>query len=665
MKTFLHLLFMFFLVLFFSSCDENESSLKSPSGDLNVEFEVSEEGLLYSIEFKGEDIIDDSPLGLEFNNMDPLTGLGILEASVKEIDESWERVWGKSKSVRNHCNEMFVSLQEKEGQMRKLNIIFRAYDDGVAFRYQIPEQEKITDFELASDQTQFVFAEDHTVWATNWGTFKLSQEKEFNEVRISEFKPEDIIGTPLLIKAGEYTWVAILEANLTDWAGMCLGGGTDPNSVRAKLSPYPDDENVVVKSTAPRYSPWRVVMIADHPGRFIESDIIHNLNEPCALDDVSWIEPGKCAWDWWWSDGYAPDMGRKLWADTDAEIYFVDFASEMGWEYQLVDWNWYGPPFTDGGLTTSNPDVDITKYTPTCVVPEIAMHAKAKGVKTIVWLEWHHANNQMDEAFPLYEDWGIEGVKIDFMDRNDQEMVNFYHRAIKKAAEHHLVVDFHGAYMPTGIDRTYPNFITREGVLGNEYNKWSDRITPDHCLTIPFTRMLGGQMDFTPGGFVHGTRETFKVAEQEGLPYTMVRGTRCFQLAMFVVYESALQVICDAPYNYRNSPAGLDFINMVPTSWDETRVLNGEVGDYITIARRSGDEWYIGCMTDWTPRELDIPLDFLGEGRYTATVWSDAPDADQHPEKLIKNENGVTGESSLNVSLAPAGGTVIHLLPIK
>ncbi|MBL7112005.1 MAG: glycoside hydrolase family 97 protein [Bacteroidales bacterium] len=665
MKTFLHLLFMFFLVLFFSSCDENESSLKSPSGDLNVEFEVSEEGLLYSIEFKGEDIIDDSPLGLEFNNMDPLTGLGILEASVKEIDESWERVWGKSKSVRNHCNEMFVSLQEKEGQMRKLNIIFRAYDDGVAFRYQIPEQEKITDFELASDQTQFVFAEDHTVWATNWGTFKLSQEKEFNEVRISEFKPEDIIGTPLLIKAGEYTWVAILEANLTDWAGMCLGGGTDPNSVRAKLSPYPDDENVVVKSTAPRYSPWRVVMIADHPGRFIESDIIHNLNEPCALDDVSWIEPGKCAWDWWWSDGYAPDMGRKLWADTDAEIYFVDFASEMGWEYQLVDWNWYGPPFTDGGLTTSNPDVDITKYTPTCVVPEIAMHAKAKGVKTIVWLEWHHANNQMDEAFPLYEDWGIEGVKIDFMDRNDQEMVNFYHRAIKKAAEHHLVVDFHGAYMPTGIDRTYPNFITREGVLGNEYNKWSDRITPDHCLTIPFTRMLGGQMDFTPGGFVHGTRETFKVAEQEGLPYTMVRGTRCFQLAMFVVYESALQVICDAPYNYRNSPAGLDFINMVPTSWDETRVLNGEVGDYITIARRSGDEWYIGCMTDWTPRELEIPLDFLGEGRYTATVWSDAPDADQHPEKLIKNENGVTGESSLNVSLAPAGGTVIHLLPIK
>ena len=329
MKTLLYLLSVFFLVLFVSSCGENEMSLKSPSGDLIVEFEVSEEGLFYSIEFKGDDIIDDSPLGLEFNNMDPLAGLGIVESSIQEIDESWERVWGKSKTVRNHCNEMLVSLQEKEGQMRILNLVFRAYDDGVAFRYQVPEQENITGFELASDQTQFVFTADHTVWATNLGMFNSSQEVEFNEVKISELVPEDIIGTPLLVKAGEDTWVALLEANLTDWAGMCLGGGTELNSVRAKLSPYPDDENVAVKSTAPRYSPWRVVMVAEHPGRFIESDIIHNLNESCALDDVSWIQPGKCAWDWWWSDGYAPDMGRKLWADTDAEIYFVDFAAEM------------------------------------------------------------------------------------------------------------------------------------------------------------------------------------------------------------------------------------------------------------------------------------------------------------------------------------------------
>ncbi len=663
MKNTNYLLSLVLGVIFFSSCVSKEHILTSPSGNLAIEVKVTEGGICYDIAFNGVTIIDDSPLGLEFNNMDTILGLGIYETTVKEIDESWERVWGKSKTVRNHCNEMVVSLQENKGQMRKLNLVLRAYDDGVAFRYQIPEQEYITDFVLASDQTHFVFTADHTVWATNLGSFKSSQEHEFDKVKISDLKSDDVIGTPLLVQAGENTWVALLEANLTDWAGMLLCGGDEPNSVRAKLSPYPDDENIVVKSTAPRYSPWRVVMVADHPGRFIESDIIHNLNEPCALEDVSWIKPGKCAWDWWWSEGYAPDMGRKLWVDTDAEIYFVDFAAEMGWEYQLVDWNWYGPPFIDNGLTQSNPDADITKYTPTCVVPEIAMHAKSKGVKTIVWLEWHHANNQMDEAFPIYEDWGIEGVKIDFMDRNDQEMVNFYHRAIKKAAEHHLLVNFHGAYMPTGFERTYPNFITREGVLGNEYTKWSDRITPDHCLTIPFTRMLGGGMDFTPGGFEHGTRKTFKVAEKEGLPHPMVMGTRCYQLAMFVIYESALQVVCDAPFVYRNSPAGLDFLRQVPTTWDETKVIGGEVGDYIIIARRSGDEWYIGCMTDWTPREMEIPLDFLGEGTYTVISWTDAMDADKHPEELVRFESVISKENPFKVSLAPAGGAVFYLTP--
>ena len=501
------------------------------------------------------------------------------------------------------------------------------------------------------------------MWATNLGSFKSSQEHEFDEVKVSDLKPEDILGTPLLVKVGENTWAAILEANLTDWAGMCLGGGTEPNSVVVKLSPYPEDENVAVKSTAPRYSPWRVIMVADHPGRFIESDIIHNLNAPCALDDVSWIEPGKCAWDWWWSDGYAPDMGRKLWADTKSEKYFVDFAAEMDWEYQLVDWNWYGPPFTSMETFEPNPDVDITKYTPECNVPEIADYAESKGVKTIVWLEWHHADKQMDEAFPLYEKWGVEGVKVDFMDRNDQAMVNFYHRLIKKAAEHHLLVDCHGAFMPAGIDRTYPNFITREGVLGNEYTKWSDRITPDHCLTLPFTRMLGGHMDFTPGGWEHGTKETFKVDDEAGLDHPMVMGTRCYQMAMLVVYESALQVICDAPYVYRNSPDGLDFLKIVPTTWDETKVLKGEVGDFIAVARRSGDEWYVGCMTDWTPREMEISLDFLGEGSYKAVIWADAPDADEHPEKLVRSEREVSGAEPLNVSLAPAGGVVVHIVP--
>jgi alpha-glucosidase len=248
------------------------------------------------------------------------------------------------------------------------------------------------------------------------------------------------------------------------------------------------------------------------------------------------------------------------------------------------------------------------------------------------------------------------------MDRNDQQMVNFYHRLVGLAARHHLHVDFHGAYMPTGMSRRWPNFLTREGVLGNEYNKWSDRITLDHCLVLPFTRMLGGHMDFTPGGFVHGTRESFRVAEATGLPYTMVRGTRCFQLAMMVVYESALQVICDSPYNYRDQP-GLDFLKIVPTTWDETIVPDGVPGDYICIARRSGEEWYIGCMTDWTPRDLELSLDFLGDGTYLAQVWADAPDSDQHPEKLVQEDLVLTREDLHTAVLSAGGGQVIHLTP--
>jgi len=589
--------------------------------------------------------------------------LKVTSSKLTIINETWKRVWGKSKQVRNSCIEMELKCSETGERNRQINLIFRAYNDGIAFRYDIPEQDSFSDFSIARENSIFRFNGDHRIWTTHWNTFHTSQEHEFAKGRLSDLKMDDIIGTPLLVQVDTNIWVSLLEANLTDWAGMCLAAGPEQNSVITRLSPLPGEPDVVVKSSAPRHSPWRVIMLGDHPGRFIESDIIHNLNEPCALDDVSWIKPGKSAWDWWWNDGYAPDKGRKLGPDTESHKYFIDFASEMGWLYQLVDWYWYGPPFTSLETFEPNPEADITRYTDECNVPEIVKYAGSKGVKTILWLEWHHVNKQMDEAFPLYEKWGISGVKIDFMDRNDQEMVNFYHKVVKKAAEHHLLVDFHGAYMPTGIERTYPNFITREGVLGNEYNKWSDRITLDHCLTIPFTRMLGSHMDFTPGGFIHGNRETFQVAQQVGLPYTMVRGTRCFQLAMFVVYESALQVICDSPYNYRKNPEGVDFLRIVPTTWDETIVINGQIGDFITVARRSGEEWFIGSMTDWTLRNLEIPLDFLDDGQYHAVIWSDTPESDQFPERLVKSEMNLTNKDTHLARLAPGGGQVIHLIP--
>jgi alpha-glucosidase len=446
---------------------------------------------------------------------------------------------------------------------------------------------------------------------------------------------------------------------------MYLTHSGNMNELVTALAPWYDNPSILVKSKAPRKSPWRVMMIGDAPGDFLESDIIQNLNEACAIKNPSWITPGKSAWDRWWCGDYLPDVDFKI-AMNDATMkYFIDFAAEMGWEYQLVDWEWYGEPFhPELGSRFMHPDADITTMIPGVDIPGLVKYAKKKGVKLIIWLEWMAVDRQMDEAFALYEKWGVAGVKIDFMARDDQYMVNFYHRCVQKAAEHRLIVDFHGAYKPTGWSRTWPNVITREGVLGNEYTKWSDRITPDHCLTLPFTRGFLGEMDFTPGGFRQKTKETFRAVGHDG-PGPFVMGTRCYQLAMMVVYESALQVICDSPYSYRSSPAGLDFLKIVPTTWDDTKVIHGKVGDYITVARRSGDTWYIGSMTDWTERILDIPLDFLGKGKYKAEIWMDAHEANDYPDRLMKAKKIVSSKDIIKAEMASGGGHVVVLRPVR
>jgi alpha-glucosidase len=640
------------------ACSGRLPEVNSPDGSIRVVLENAGH-LTYRVQYRGGEIIAPSGLGLRFRDHESLDrGLTITGRHLRSHDSQWERVWGKDRVVRDHYNELELNLANKENG-QKMDLIVRVYDDGVAIRYHLPEQENIADFELTSDETEFVFRDNHRVWAAHYGSFKSHQESEFDEMRLDDPRMKEITGMPLLVETGDSAWVAITEANLTDWAGMYVRlEGDSPCALETVLAPYPDDPELLVRSRTPRNSPWRLIMIGESPGDFIESDIIANLNEPNALDDVSWIRPGKSAWDWWWCNRYGPDVNFELGSNTETMKYFIDLAAEMGWQYQLVDWYWYDPPHLEGGfepdlsrdITTMNPDIDI---------PELVRYGAEKGVRILLWLDWNHADRQMDQAFPLYEKWGVAGVKVDFMQRDDQYVVNFYHRLVKKAAEHHLVVDFHGAYKPTGVSRTYPNLLTREGIMGNEYTKWSRRITPEHKVTIPFTRGMLGEMDFTPGAFVNVRPDQFKVESEAPCP--MVMGTRCNELAMLVVYESALQVLCDAPYNYRHSPAGTDFLRIVPTTWDETRVINAAVGDYITTARRSGDDWFIGSMTDANARQLAIPLDFLEEGTYVATIWQDAGDADMHPTNLDKLEMEVDRSAVLQANLAPGGGQVVCL----
>ena len=638
----------------FLSCQTFKAPLEitSPNQKVQITFNLSDEQApVYSVKFNGNPIIAESPLGIEFKQGGLLSG-GLKITGVKRnaIDETFELVVGKSKEARNHCNEMIVSLQEMKAPKRKLDLVFRAYDDGAAFRYIIPKQKSLQDFAILAEKSSFNFAGNYTCWALQLGTFTSNYEKEFDQIHLNDLAADAVVGLPLTISVNDSLTLAITEANLTDYAGMYLGGNSG-NMLVSKLSPLPNGNGVCVKGSAPHVSPWRVVMIGEKPGDLIESNIILNLNKPCAIEDPSWIKPGKVAWAWW-SGRMVTGVNFEGGMNTATMEHYVDFAAEANLQYLLIDAQWYGAHRdVAADITTTIPEVDL---------PAIIDYAAKRHIGVILWLNWNNVMKQMDRAFPLYEKWGIKGVKVDYMDRDDQEMVNIYHEIVSNAAAHHLLVDFHGAYKPTGMRRTWPNLITREGIMGMEYARWSDRITPEYTVTIPFTRMLAGPMDFTPGAFHNVTKKNFK--PQGKAPMTM--GTRCNQLAMFVVYESPLQMLCDSPSAYRNED-GLEFLKSVPTTWDETRVLAAKVGDYIAIARKKGDAWFIGAMTDWTPRSLKLPLTFLGKGEYSALIYSDGPGADRKPTRVSITKTKVTAQDVLTADLASGGGYAVQLVPIK
>ncbi|UZR97504.1 glycoside hydrolase family 97 protein [Chondrinema litorale] len=648
---------LIFAVLLITSCETQtaKKDIQVSSPDKNVQATIDvKNGLQYAVVFNNDTIIEQSAIDLDLKEFGTLSNFEVVNSTTNTVDDTWSRVWGKRKKVKNNYNELHIQLKEQASSIL-VDLYVRAYNDGIGIRYGFPEQEKMKSFELAKEKTQFKFTEDHTVWRADYQTYKSSQETEFLNAKLSDIKPSQLIGMPLLVQAKDKAYAVITEANLTDWSGAFLRS-TDSlkNTMVTELAPLPNDTLIAVKRNTPAVSPWRVVMLAENPGELVESDIIQNLNDPIAIEDASWIQPGVSAWDWWWSNKYAPSANFELGPNQETMKYFIDFAAEMGWEYQIVDWQWYGEPFDETG-GRSNPNVDITTPIEGINIEELVKYANSKNVKIIVWGHWESLKNQLDEALATYEKWGVSGIKIDFMDRQDQEMVNYYHTVVKKAAEHHLVVDFHGAYKPTGFSRTYPNLITREGVMGNEYSKWSDRVTPEHNVTLPFTRGLLGEMDYTPVAFRNVTPENFVLESDAADHSPMVQSTRCHQLAMPVVYESAFGVFCDSPDNYRKG-IGLEFLQAVPTTWDESKVLNAAVGDYITVARKSGDTWFIGSMTDATERELNIDLSFLEDGNYKVILFQDDEDANEYPDHAVRKVLTVKNTDQLNVKLAQGGG---------
>ncbi len=572
----------------------------------------------------------------------PLTGdFEILTSKRNTVLDTWKPVVQvEARGNNKQLYEILSGSKGKRGARRQLTFELRVYDDGIAFRYILPRGVFIGDRRITRELTTFAIPGDPDSWVVEYGGYSTSNESEFMARKLSYVNEKTIAGLPFLMDYGNNLWVAITEAKIRNYPAFYLGTTGTKSVLTTRLVPLPgeNEDGIKARSSDDITTPWRVIMIGETPGQLIESEIIQNLNDPCAIEDPSWIKPGMSAWDHWWSGEVKMEM--------PVIKQYIDLASEMGWPYMLVDWQWYGK-FND-------PAADITKWAPQIDMTEIISYAASKNVKIIVWLYSSdvNRNSAYKKAFPLYSKWGVAGVKIDFMDRDDQYMVNWYLDIIKCAAVNKLLVDFHGAYKPDGIIRTWPNMITREGVMGNEYYKFSDKMSPEHNVKLAFTRMLAGQMDYTPGAFLNVTRANFR----QQVP-ALVWNTRAAELSKFVVYESPLTVVCDHPDNIRNKP-GADFLKLVPTTWDDTRFLGGYPGKYVAIARRNRDIWYIGAMNNSEAKEITFETSFLAMGKWEVEVWADTKNSSKEPTELRKITLKITAGEKIKVVMAPNGGWV-------
>jgi alpha-glucosidase len=627
-----------------------EESVQSPDGHIVVSLNDTE-GLRYRVSLDGKPVIVDSPLGLDFAGGFSLgRSTSITGVTRGDHDSEWDNPLGQRRRVRDHYREMKVALKEQANAPALLNVIVRAYDQGVAFRYEIPVQPGLERYTVTTERTEFIFPSDLTCWAGDYSDCAECQypEKRLTQLSMNVGRPHVL---PLLVRLPQ-GYAAIAEADLIDWAGAFItaaGPGADGaprTGARVQLAARKDHDGAVVGQER-RVSPWRTIQLAREAKDLVASEFIATLATPSKISDASWVKPGVSAWDSWWT-GVNPTQpnqkGLFSRGDTRSHKEYIDFAAEMGFPYQLIDWFWYEP--------MNNPKADLTRPAAHVDIPGLVAYARERNVRLLLWIDSHDLDRQgFEKVFNQVAEWGFAGVKIDFMNSDSQETVRWYSDVLAAAASHRLLVDLHGAYKATGLARTWPNYITQEGVLGNEYSKIRpDACTALHTITLPFTRGLLGPTDFTPGGFLNRTAAEFKVTAP-----AEVIGTRARQLAETVVYFSPLLCLCDSPQNYRGQP-GVEFFRGLPTVWDDTVVLSAEVAQHVVIARRSGNRWYLAAMNGDDPVTLKVPLNFLPTGTWKIRAFSDAADSSTHPEKIDEVSRSLASTETLELKLAPAGG---------
>lgn len=629
-----------------------EQRLLSPDKKIEMIITLSDQ-IHFSVNYNGKEIISPSLLALQLENATLGQNPVVKSSETKSIDEKvYPVVKIKEAVITNRCNELRIMF---EGDYA---LDFKAYNNGVAYRFETQKKGEIT---VVSETGEYNFPENYTCWWGTEKTFQSNNQVYYNYTSLQALTKKDLASLPLILNPAHGPKIVITETDLIDYPGWWMKdaegltlSGTSAQCVKSndmfgdRDLPITGRYDYIAKTKGTRTFPWRIFALAEKDGDLVTNQLSYLLASDNCIKDVSWIKPGKVAWDWWNANNLT-NVDFKAGVNTQTYKYYIDFAAKYGIENVMLDEGWY----VLGDLTKIVPEIDME---------ELTRYAKEKGVGLMLWCVWKTLDDQLDVAFQQFSKWGIKGIKVDFMDRDDQWMVNYYHRIASKAAEYKLMVDFHGAYKPAGIHRLYPNVMTREGVNGAEQFKWSMRQTPEHDLILPFGRMLAGPLDYTPGAMTNAQNKDFKPI----FDTPMSMGTRCHQLAMYVIYESPLQMLCDSPTKYYREADCMKFLADVPTVWDQTVVLDARVSDYLLMARQHGENWYIGGMTDWDEREMMLDLSFLPKGeKFKMILYRDGLNADRDGNDFNSEEITVDNTFHKLVRLAPGGGMAAMLHPIR
>lgn len=615
-------------------------TVNSPDSRLSVNVETGV-NTTYSVSLDGKVILNPSPISMTFDN-GTVIGRNMKVKNVERFTQDqilMPVVRQKSDRIRDHYNEMVLKADHYQ-------LHFRVYDDGLAYRFHTDFPDSL---KVLNEEVTYCFPEDYNTLFPEERTMLSAQQPLFKPMKLSEIATDKFCSTPILIKVDDEARIFISESDLESYPGMFLRK-QGKCELAGKFAAYSleeernDDRQIFPTKRADyiacvngtRNYPWRAMIVAENDANLITNQLIYKL-APESEGDFSWVRPGKIAWDWY-NALILTGVDFKCGINNDTYKYYIDFASKYGIEYVVIDDGW-------------SEAWDVTKTIPEINMEELVAYGKKKNVDLILWISWAPFREKLDEAFDKFSEWGIKGIKMDFMNRDDQAMVDFYYEVARKGAEHKMLVDFHGAYKPTGWLRTFPNVLTSEGVAGLENHKWGSFVTPKHNVTLPFTRMVAGPMDYTPGAMINFHEKDHKV--WFNLPASV--GTRCHQLGMYVVYESPLQMLADSPSNYYREPVCMEFLSQVPVVWDETRVLKASVGEYIVVARRSGDTWFIGGMAGEKGQKFEIDLDFI-KGNKTLTCWEDGVNVDMNANDFIRRARKVKNGDKLTVNMYDGGG---------